>query len=149
MELFVEYLKINQLQKAAVIYQELKDKRSFTKDFKKTMDRYERKTYLYMVTFTLRENHSEEETEIIGNFIESQAFRPALDIIKASIVKEYTKKGRAHWHMAIESKKLLKKDRFNYYIQKYGNVDISKNRHNNSSEMINYMSKSDTIKILL
>ncbi len=149
MEKFVKLLQENKLEEASNYYRTIYQDKSFTKRFKKTVSKLERKRYYYMITFTLAKDYTKDEYLKIEKFIETQAFRPALQIEKAFIVKELTKKGRPHWHMSIVSTKILKKDRFNYYQNLYGTIDISKNRHNTDSEMMNYMSKSDTVKQLL
>lgn len=149
MDKFVEFLKKNDFKNASIYYRAHYTEKDFTKSFKQSVNKLERKKYYYMITFTLAKDYTEKEYKEIEKFIETQAFRPALQIEKASIVKELTKRGRPHWHMSIVSTKIIKKDRFNYYANLYGTIDISKNRHNNDSEMMNYMSKSAIIKPLI
>ena len=107
-----------------------------------------KKDYIYMITFTLKPSYDgpDEEVEL---FIEAQAERKALNIKKFVYVKEKTKKGVSHWHALVVTDKCLKKDRFNYYIKKYGNIDISRNKAQTDQEILNYLSKSGTPKQLL
>lgn len=98
------------------------------------------KNYYYLITFTKREDILIED-ESIEQYIIKQFQRKPLQITEAHIVKEKTKKGQSHWHVSVSAKKCLKKDRFNYYIKKYGYIDISKSRHNSLEEGINYINK--------
>lgn len=107
----------------------------------------EGKTYRYLITFTLKNDTFEEDE--VEKYIIKQLKRKPLQIIGAHINKEYTKKGRAHWHASIESIKSLKKDRFHYYIKKYGNIDISKTKAQNLEEGINYISKDSISKKII
>ena len=110
------------------------------------------KLYIYMLTFTIDpKKHPEitpEITDVIDDLIKSQASRTALKIKNYSYVKEFHKDGRPHWHALIVTYKALAKDRFNYYISKYGNIDISKNNSQQTDEIVNYMSKSAEIVTL-
>lgn len=98
------------------------------------------KKYVYLVTFTKKD---ETDDSIIEKYIINQFKRKPLKITEAHIVKELTKKGKSHWHVAVETEKPLKKDRFNYYIKKYGLIDISKNREQNIQTTLNYISKDN------
>lgn len=100
-----------------------------------------KKAYYYMLTFTLKPSIPLEETDSIESYIKQQLLRPPLQIEESHIVRELTKCGVPHWHVAIKTGIFLKKNRFNYYIKKYGNIDISKNKGQTLNEMINYMSK--------
>lgn len=102
------------------------------------------KKHIYMVTFTLKpcmvDAWKDAEKLIID-----QSDRTALKIIEFQYVREKTKKGVYHWHALIVTSKPLKKDRFNYYIQKYGNVDIAKNKAQQTSEILNYLTKTGNL----
>lgn len=116
----------------------------FHRRLKAHLKKLQKKKYYYMLTFTLRDStQDEDEVEL---YIIKQSKRTALQIDEFHHVKEYTKKGVAHWHVAIVTTKPLKKDRFNYYIQKFGTLDISKNKAQNIDEMLNYMTKTNNIK---
>ncbi len=108
----------------------------------------DKKQYIYLVTFTVDPkkvpDYKTRITEIEG-FIQAQGLRTALHLSKYSFVREYTKKGVPHWHACVVSDKCLKKDRFQYYTKKYGSIDISKNKAQQTSEMLNYMSKYGNI----
>lgn len=102
------------------------------------------KKYYYMITFTLKPGIT-TPSESIEEYIKKQfTERPALGISEAHIVQELTKNGTPHWHVAVISTKHISKDRFNYYTQLYGNIDISKNHSQKISETLNYLSKSGT-----
>ncbi len=123
------------------------------KDFRNELVRQvkdkEKKKYYYLITFTLKAKPSEEDEKKIEKYILSQMKRKALRISKADYVKEYTKEGVAHWHIAVEAGKYIAKNRFNYYIKQYGYIDISKTKIQSRSEMLNYINKTDkSIKIL-
>lgn len=106
-----------------------------------------RKKYLYLVTFTKR--NPDDNDDIIENYIKTQFKRPPLQVTEAYIAKEKTKEGISHWHVAVETERILKKDRFNYYVKKYGFVDISKSKGTNIETPLNYISKETLpIKII-
>lgn len=105
------------------------------------------KTFLYMITFTLK--HENIDPDEVENYIKAQAKRKALKIIQFQLVKELCKSGRAHFHALVQTTKCLKKDRFNYYIQQYGNIDISTSKTNDPQEIINYLSKQGTIEKII
>jgi len=107
----------------------------------------QKKKYYYLVTFTLRPDIGEEGIEdyIISQFEN----RIPMQVEKAYIVKEYTKKQKTHWHVSVCTNKFLKKNMFNYYVRKYGFVDIRKSRLNSIEESLNYISKVDTPKELV
>lgn len=107
--------------------------------------------YIYMLTFTIDANKGkgEEFYSAAEKIVIDTAERTALQLLQYQYVKEYTKQGIPHWHALVVTKKPLKKDRFNYYIKKFGNIDISKNKAQQSSEIINYMSKISEPIILL
>ncbi len=103
--------------------------------------------YFYLITFTLKPSVRGEE--IVEKYIYSQARRSALRIKEAHIVKERTKKGVAHWHMSVQSDKFIAKNRFNYYVQNYGSIDISKTKCQSISESLNYINKDNKSVILI
>lgn len=115
------------------------DRKNFHEEIQKQLKDRDTKSYYYLITFTLKEKPKDEE--VIQKYIISQMGRPALHIVKAHYVKEYTKKGIPHWHFAVKSKRHICKNRFNYYVQKFGNIDISKNHCQTLNEMMNYINK--------
>ncbi len=147
MDAFIVMLQKKQLAQASAWYRCHYGEKDFVKRFKVSTHKIEKKKYYYLITFTLRKDR--DDIENVEAFIKTQAFRPALQIIKASFVRELTKGGRPHWHMAVISTKIIKKDRFNYYQKHYGNIDISKNKHNTTVDMLDYMCKSNTIEDIL
>ncbi len=107
----------------------------------KKIRREEKKLYFYLVTFTLKPSVNNTDDKI-GLYIRKQfEERPPLQIIEAYMVEEKTQNNIPHWHVAVSTNKPLKKDRFNYYIKKYGNIDISKTKAQTLLESINYISK--------
>ncbi len=123
------------------------DMHEFTRHYTKIVAGNKRKNYHYLITFTLKPNTScdEENIKLIQDYIISQLTqRPSLQIKEAHIVKELTKNNMPHWHCAVRTHKCIKKDRFNYYIKKYGFIDICKTHAQTLQESINYMSKSNT-----
>lgn len=109
------------------------------------------KNYFYMLTFTCRDiPTSEGETAIEKYIIKQLTTRPSLKILESWIVKEYGEEnGRVHWHCPVKTAKCLKKDRFNYYVKKYGSIDFSKTKAQTIEEGINYISKKGTPKQLV
>lgn len=123
------------------------DNYNFNKLFRQRMKQRELKTYEYLVTFTVKPTITDSEA-LIESYIIKQFKQKPKQVIEAHISKEYTKKGAPHWHVAVQTTKALKKDRFNYYIQKYGSIDISKSRLKSIQESINYINKdSQSFKI--
>lgn len=133
-----------------VDHQKLRD--TLTLNF---MDKYEKylkqhkpkKDYRYLVTFTLDTKKTLPEDDVVEGYIISQFVdRDALKVIEAHIVKEKTQQNISHWHVAVSTAKCLKKDRFNYYIKKYGNIDISGTKAQTLNEALNYINKDNTSK---
>lgn len=104
------------------------------------------KKYRYLCTFTLKPSlPAKDILDEVESYIVKQFRRKPLQIVSAHIVKEGDgDKLHHHWHVAVETKVPLKKDRFNYYQQKYGFVDIDKTKAQNLEETLNYISKSNT-----
>lgn len=117
----------------------------YFKQYLKSKDEPPEKLYHYMITFTLRpdkvESSESAEEYIVKQFSKR---KDTLLISEAHYSKELTKKGVPHWHVAVQTKKPLKKDRFNYYVKLYGNIDVSKTKAQTLEEAINYISK-DTL----
>ncbi len=101
------------------------------------------RNYVYLCTFTKSPDNKTSD-EKIEAYIIKQFKRPPLKVVEAHIVKEFTKNNVAHWHVAVETEKPLKKDRFNYYTKIHGFVDINKNMVTNIDTTLNYISKSGT-----
>lgn len=99
------------------------------------------KNYYYLITFTLRNKDDATSAEA---YIKRQTERTALNITSYEYCKEYTKNNMPHWHASVITTKPLKKDRFHYYIKKYGNIDLSRSRAQHDFESLNYISKSST-----
>lgn len=111
------------------------------------------RSYRYLITFTLSPKLNtdldpKDLEKVVEELVVSTAKREALGITYFAFAKEYTKKGVAHWHVAIETTKCLKKNRFQYYTKTYGNVDISKTKGTTLIEALNYISK-DTVPTVL
>lgn len=100
-----------------------------------------KKLHYYMVTFNLKPAcwHMGDEIDV---YVRKQfTHRPALQIVEAAITRELTKRGVDHWHVQVTTEVPLCKDRFDYYIKRYGSVDISKSRSQNPQNTHVYQSK--------
>lgn len=109
--------------------------------YSKYLSNKKQKHHIYMVTFTIKPGVKEEAYDSAEDLVRATAKREALKIIRYEYVKEYTKAGIPHWHALVVTTKPLKKDRFNYYIKTFGSIDISKNKAQQTSEIVNYISK--------
>lgn len=126
---------------------------SFHSEFTKQLKARDVKKYIYMVTFTIDPKiHpilTEELEDQIETFIIKQGERPALKVLEMEFAKEAHKDGRPHWHALVVTSKPLAKNRFNYYISKFGNVDVRKNNQGTTEEIKNYINKdSKSCKII-
>jgi len=125
----------------------------FNQEFRKQLKAYDIKKYIYMVTFTISPKlHSvitEDLKHEVEQFIEKTPDRKPLKVLNMQYVCELHKDGRPHYHSLIVTERPLAKDRFNYYIGKYGNIDVAKNKQGSTEEILNYISKSGVPKILL
>lgn len=102
------------------------------------------KHYRYLITFTKDKKKKLPENQIIEKYIEKQIKRKPLKVVCAYIVREGDDiSTHVHWHVVCETLKPLKKDRFNYYIKKFGNIDISRTKAQNIEEGINYITKEN------
>lgn len=118
----------------------------FHREFKRQLKTSDYKRHVYMLTYTIDPNKYKENADEIEEYINRQHTRTALKIEQYQVVKEFCKNGMPHWHALVVTTKPLKKDRFNYYISKYGNIDISKNKAQETAEILNYMTKSGEIQ---
>lgn len=100
-----------------------------------------RKSYFYLVTFTIRDECIPQADEIELYIKKQFKNRPALQVVTAHIAREFTKRGVPHWHVQVETSIPLCKDRFDYYVQLYGQVDVSKTRSQNPQKTLDYISK--------
>lgn len=156
-ELAVEYLNPQTTDTRRVEIIELLSHREYP-DWLTTLERVVKEqkrlnnqlVYTYMLTFTTDPSKwpdiSEEREALIEDLVRQQGLRTGLGIVKYSYVREKHANGRSHWHALIQTTKSLKKDRFNHYITRYGNVDISKSRAQTDANVLNYMSKENDIK---
>lgn len=154
-EIVKRFLEANPEERSKIYYIEIvkgnlmKEFHTCMKKLMKLRDRDERR-YYYLLTFTLNPKLEVDETEDeIEKYIITRVKRKALKIVKAHIVKEYTKKGVAHWHVATKSKRYISKDRFKYFEKKYGFIDISKNHSQNYNFMMDYITKSNIPKEII
>lgn len=120
-------------------------KRSQLKEFReellKQIKQKSKSTYIYMLTFTLKvKDHYDKAKE----YIYRQHERTQLKVISYHVVEETTKAGMPHWHVAVQTEKPLKKNRFNYYSKLYGFVDLSRTKGQTVDTVLEYMSKSNT-----
>ncbi len=114
----------------------------FTKEFKKQLE-----NYMYMITFTMKKNIKQKFKDKAYPYIQKLILNHP-DVSRAEIATEHCKDGSLHWHVACESTRSMKKCYFNKYIKNYGFVDLSRNKTDNYSTMITYISKESVpIKI--
>lgn len=104
------------------------------------------KKYRYLITFTLNNPAKAVEAE---QYVRDQSKRKHLDLTRWVMAKEYTKKGVPHWHCAVEARKPIKKNRFQYYEKLYGFIDVSRTKGQNLDEALQYISKESVPEILL
>lgn len=99
--------------------------------------------YRYLITFTQDPKKcGHKSTNDIRDYILKQFKREPLQVVQAWIVQEGNGKDKhIHWHVAVETTKALKKDRFSYYLKKYGNIDISKTNAKHLQHALDYISK--------
>lgn len=140
--LVAEFLKGSKVDSIVKVVLLKNDWIEFHKEIKRQVNNNSKTNYFYLITFTVRECVTTKE-EVLQQYIESQFKRRALRIIQADIVKEYTKKGKVHWHVSVISEKRLLKKHFNYYTKKYGFVDISKTKIQTNEESLNYINKEN------
>lgn len=109
-----------------------------------------KRKFIYLLTFTLRpDKQSSEFSEKAEEYIRDISKRDALGIKYLAFVREHTEKGVPHWHVCIETKTALKRNRFQYYEKLYGFIDISRTKGQTTQEALNYMSKEGTPTILI
>lgn len=144
MEICNHYFTLLLKDKDAAVEYYLHHMNTITKYVRQYLDSKDLICYYYLVTFTIDPKINTSTDDQIEAYIRSQfTNRPSLCIKEAHIVKEFTKKNVAHWHVSVKTTKPLKKDRFHYYARKYGQIDISKNKAQNLNDGLNYISKSE------
>lgn len=127
----------------------------FLKILKRRIIASEKKSYIYLVTFTIdpklnTDMDADELEEAIETYVESQVDRQvSLGITYYAYSKEYTKAGQAHWHAVLKTTKPLAKNRFAYYGKSYGNIDISRTKSTTHLEALEYISKDVLPTILI
>lgn len=125
---------------------------AFLHILKKLINASKQHKYNYMVTFTIDPTKNKIDDlleETIEQYICNQSHRDALKITYFAYVKEYTKKGVAHWHAVITTTKPLAKNRFQFYEKLYGSVDISKTKVTTTQEALNYISKESSPIVII
>lgn len=121
----------------------------FQDELKRLINAKNLKLYRYLLTFTLREDVDDVKQAQVQKYIVSQSTRLPLKIQYFAYSLERTAKGRPHWHCVVATTKPLKKDRFNYYVKLYGNIDISKTKGTNSLEALEYISKDTSPTVVI
>lgn len=99
------------------------------------------KVYRYLLTFTLKPEAVSKSEQAQAWLYKQAERRDTLGIRRMFIARETTKKNVPHWHVAIETSKPLKADRFHYYRSLYGYVDLSRTKAQTIQEALNYISK--------
>lgn len=125
---------------------------NFLKRLKDKINGSQKKLYTYLITFTLDLNKNDLSDKLISDvtkYIKDQAKRAVLKILYYAFNQEVTKAGTAHWHAVVVTEKSLSKNRFQYYTQKYGYIDISRTKVTTHHEALNYISKDSSPEVLL
>ncbi len=113
------------------------------------------KLYSYLMTFTLSPELVPYYKELkkltpVFKYICKQFRRSPLGVTKAQIVMEGDGKTlHYHWHVAVQTKIPLKKDRFHYYQRIYGNIDIKGKDYDSYDTILNYISKINSPFVLI
>lgn len=110
------------------------------------------KKYWYMVTFTISPKLSQAGIRRARSIVERLHLRQeSLNLVYLAYVEEKCKSGKPHWHVAMCATTCIKKNRFNSYIDKYGFVDVRKQRKKDicETEMLRYMSKENLPMVML
>lgn len=107
--------------------------------------------FIYMLTFTIDTSKKTISTtddikQIEDYIIKLLNSKSLSHIIKSHLTYEIGKSGNHHWHVYAECSRCLKKDRFKTYIKKYGNVDISRSKTNNTEHIMKYINKTQSSK---
>lgn len=113
------------------------------------MNKHVKKEYHYLITFTLDPSKGPFETDLVEKYICKLLTSKSLKLIVADVVYEIGASDNSHWHAYARSLTPLKKNRFSTYINRYGNVDISKSKSQDSSHILTYLNKENTSKSLI
>lgn len=112
----------------------------------KEQARLRKKTYQYLVTFTVDPaKHPEVDEPKVEAYIRAQADRPALEVEHLSFVKEHHKNGRPHWHAKFITTRAIRSDAFTQFNKIYGKTDISRSKHTNGQHIDLYLQKEGTM----
>lgn len=138
-ETFIDLLRLNKHDDLAINimnkYNTPYDLFRFNAEFKRQLE-----NYMYMITFTLKKGIKKNMIDNAYPYIKKLILAHD-DISRAEIATEHCKDGSLHWHIACVSKKKIKKCYFNKYIKNYGFIDLSRNKTDNYSTIITYISK--------
>ncbi len=126
----IQKKRMTEFHKAIIKYCNIKDKKD--------------KRYYYLITFTLSDENKDVDPTKVYKYIKTRLKAEGLKVVKAHLVQELTQQGRPHWHASVKSSKYISKDRFKYYVNKFGFVDINKNHSQNYETMYKYITKSNT-----
>jgi len=105
----------------------------------------------YMLTFTLNKKnvtrHAAAERLIRNIPLRSSI---GFEILEMRLVRETHKSGAYHWHVGLQVRGIIKKDRFKGYIDSFGMVDIKRQKTSDSLDgpMSTYCSKENPFEIV-
>ncbi len=154
MELVKQFLELSESDRTDYYVTKVINK-CLMKEFHKNFIKYcnikdkQNKRYYYLITFTLSDDHKDYDPKVVNKYIISRLAGSGLQVEKAHLVQELTEQGRPHWHASVIAKKYISQDRFKYYVNKFGIVDISKNHSQNYDTMLKYISKSNIPKQII
>lgn len=100
-----------------------------------------RQGHEYFITFTLDPSKGPFNYDVIEAYINTICDMKQIACKQWYTVREYTKKGIAHWHCFVRSNAIIRKDYLRTYIKKYGSVDIRKVNVGTSESVLQYMEK--------
>lgn len=102
------------------------------------------KRYIYLVTFTLRPEITEEQYPRWRQYVKDALANPKFKPLTIDVSEELHKNGRPHIHGVCEFGVPMKKHKFNYHIKKFGNVDCERTKCGNPTNALEYICKSVT-----
>ena len=105
----------------------------------------------YMLTFTLNKKNVTRHVAA-ERLIRNIPLRTSIgfEILEMRLVRETHKSGAYHWHVGLQVRGIVKKDRFKGYIDSFGNVDIKRQKVSDSLDgpMSTYCSKENPFEIV-
>jgi hypothetical protein len=111
-------------------------------------------SYYYMLTITIDPDKHPQDTPELYSLVEDRITQlptrlTSRKIVGLVYVREYTKAGRAHWHVAIRSETPTEARHFSWFRNHVGNIQFNRNRTNSPQNLIDYLSKDEEIVTVL